>query len=365
VKTALFVLLGAFALFHIANLIRCASRSASGVRPTGMQVLIGFVTNFFDTLGIGNFAPTTVAYRWLRIVPDELIPGTMNVGHTLPVIAMAFIFIGVVEVETVTLLTMIGAAVLGAWLGAGLVTTLPRRAIQVGMGIALLAAAGLFTMTQFEAFPVGGEALALGTGELVFAAVGIFVCGALMTIGVGLYAPCMILVALLGMNPKAAFPIMMGACAFLMPVASAKFIRSDKHDVRPSFGLTLGGLPAVFLAVWLFENLSVTVVRWFVIAAALISGVGMLRAGGAMMSRVLPGGLAALAVVLLAAKRWIAESWVAPQSSIDNTALQQAEEHRVAGDVADVYGAIYIASAVLVFLAVALLAWQRLRRSKT
>ena len=84
-----------------------------------------------------------------------------------------------------------------------------------------------------------------------------------------------------------------------------------------------------------------------------------------MMSRVLPGGLAALAVVLLAAKRWIAESWVAPQSSIDNTALQQAEEHRVAGDVADVYGAIYIASAVLVFLAVALLAWQRLRRSKT
>lgn len=275
-KTALFVSLGALALLHVVNLVRVAMRSDDGTRPTGIQLAIGFVTNFFDTLGIGNFAPTAAAYRLLRVVPDELIPGTMNVGHTLPVITMAFIFIGVVEVEAVTLVVMITAAVLGAWLGAGAVTRLPRRAIQIGMGSALIVAAGLFTMAQFDSFPAGGEALALGGVPLAFAAASIFSFGALMTIGVGLYAPCMILVALLGMNPKAAFPIMMGACAFLMPVASARFIRAEKHGIRATLGLTVGGLPAVFLAAFLIESLPLDEVRWLVIVVALYSGVVML-----------------------------------------------------------------------------------------
>ena len=276
--TPLFLLLGFFALVHVIILAGHARRGAAGARPTWAQLAIGFVTNFFDTLGIGNFAPTTAAYRWLRIVPDELIPGTMNVGHTLPVVAMAFIFIGVVEVEPMTLVSMITAAILGAWLGADIVSKLPRRAIQIGMGIALITAAGLFVMAHFEAFPVGGQALALDGPALVGAITGIFVLGALMTIGVGLYAPCMILVALLGMNPKSAFPIMMGACAFLMPVASARFMRRGKQHVPAAVGLTLGGIPAVFLAAYLVVSLPLTAVRWLVIAVSLYSGVVMVRA---------------------------------------------------------------------------------------
>ena len=231
-----------------------------------------------DTRGIANFAPTTAAYRFLRVVPDAWIPGTMNVRHTLPVVAMAFVFIGVVEVESTTLCVMIASAILGSWLGAGVVTRLPRRAIQIGMGIALLAAEVLFTMAHFDAFPVGGDALALDAAELTIAALCVAAFGALQTIGIGLYAPCMILVALLGMNPKAAFPIMMGACAFLMPVASARFIRREKYHHRAALGLTVGGLPAVFLAAYVVKSLPLTGVRWLVIVISAYAGIMMLLA---------------------------------------------------------------------------------------
>ena len=123
------------------------------IRPPGRtEIAVGFVTNFFDTLGIGSFATTTVAYKVLRLVPDELIPGTMIVGHALPVIAQAFIFIAVVKVDLMLLLSMVAASVVGGWLGAGVVSRLPRRPIQIGMGVALLAAALFMAMSQLGWF---------------------------------------------------------------------------------------------------------------------------------------------------------------------------------------------------------------------
>src|SRR6476620_8812925 len=106
--------------------------------PTLVEIAIGAVTNFFDALGIGSFAPTTAAFRWLGLVPDRVIPGTLNVGHALPSVAQALIFIAIVEVEPWTLAGMIGASVAGAWCGAGVVAGWDRRRVQIGMGLALL-----------------------------------------------------------------------------------------------------------------------------------------------------------------------------------------------------------------------------------
>ena len=136
----------------------------------------------------------------------------------------AFIFIAIVKVEMTTLTALIAASVAGAWLGAGLVASWPRRRVQLGMGLALLAAASFFAMTNLNVFPAGGNALGLRSPLLWVGIAGNFMLGALMTLGIGLYAPCMILIALLGMNPQAAFPIMMGSCAFLMPVGGLRFI---------------------------------------------------------------------------------------------------------------------------------------------
>jgi uncharacterized membrane protein YfcA len=274
-----------FTVTWIADLRRRRAVSAAGadgrVSPGPLAVSVGFVTNFFDTLGIGSFATTTSMYKLRRMVDDRVIPGTLNVGHSLPVITQAFIYIVLVDVEPWTLLLLIGASVAGAWLGAGVVSGWPRRRVQIGMGTALLVAATLMFMTQLGLVPGGGEAHALAGPRLAAAIAGNFALGSLMTLGIGLYAPCMIMISLLGMNPAAAFPIMMGSCAFLMPVGSARFIRRGAYARRAAVGLTLGGVPAVLIAAYLVTSLPVHAVRWLVIGVVVYTAVAMLRSAAA------------------------------------------------------------------------------------
>jgi uncharacterized membrane protein YfcA len=278
-KVILFVSLAVVVLVFLVVWIREGQR-AWGQRglPTMLQSAIGFVTNFFDTLGIGSFAPTTALFRMFGTVPDERIPGTLNVGHAIPVLAQAFIYIAIIDVDFATLSTLIAAAVLGAWLGAGVVAHWSRRRIQIGMGLALLVAAALFIATNLQLFPGGGVALGLHGGSLAAAFAGNFVLGSLMTLGIGLYAPSLIMISLLGMDPKAAFPIMMGSCAFLMPVASIRFIRSGAYELRPALGLALAGLPAVLIAAYIVRSLPLTAVRWLVIVVVLYTSATMLAA---------------------------------------------------------------------------------------
>jgi uncharacterized membrane protein YfcA len=281
-KFALFVALGVVGAVYLAVLV-AAVRHARGraggapVAPGPFELVLGFVTAFFDTLGIGSFAPTTAALKLRRLVPDEDIPGTLNVGHTLATIAQAFIFIAIVTVDMKTLVLMIGAAVLGSWVGAGFAADAPRRKIQVAMGLALLVAAVFFVMKNLDKSLHGGEALALSGWQLAAGLVGNFVLGALMEVGVGLYAPCMVLVSLLSMNPTAAFPIMMGSCAFLMPVGSIRFIRSGRYSLRTALGLSVAGVPAVLLAAFVVKSLPLVTLRWLVIAVVLYAAVSMLR----------------------------------------------------------------------------------------
>lgn len=245
-------------------------------RPGGVDLAIGAVTSFFDTLGVGAFAPTTAAFKVLRRVPDDEIPGTLNVGHALPTVAQALIFIAVVDVEPLTLVSMIAAAVLGAWIGVAFVARAPRRTIQIAMGVALLAAAGLFLAAVLGVTPAGGDARGLAGAKLAFAVGANFILGALMMLGVGLYAPCLILVSLLGMNPLVAFPIMMGSCAFLMPVGGARFVASGRYRLSAALGLAIGGLPAVLVAAYIVKSLPLDWLRILVVVAVVYAAVSML-----------------------------------------------------------------------------------------
>lgn len=245
-------------------------------RPRAMDTVIGFVANFFDTLGIGSFATTTAAFKFLGRPRDEEIPGTLNVGHAMPTIAQALIFVALVTVDVVTLFAMILAAMAGAWVGGSIVVRLPRRAIQLGMGIALLCAAVLFSATNLQMLPGGGEAIGLKGIVLVGAVVGNFVLGGLMMLGIGLYAPCLLLVSLLGMSPLAAFPIMMGSCALLMPVGSYQFFRSGRFNARAALGLAIGGIPAVLIAAFIVKSLPLVWLRWLVVIVVLYASLMML-----------------------------------------------------------------------------------------
>lgn len=257
------------------------------VQPTPLQLFVGAVTNFFDTLGIGSYATSTAMFRAWRLVPDELIPGTLNVGHVLPTVVQAVIYMTIVQVDFTTLALLLFAAAAGAWFGAGIVAGMPRRTVQLAMGSALFLAAGIMLLQLLGRVPGGGADLGL-TGAKLAIGIGVnFVLGALMTLGIGLYAPCMIMISLLGMDPKAAYPIMMGSCAFLMPVGGINFIRKDAYHLRTAVGLALGGPLAVLVAAFIVKELPILYMRWLVVivvvytASSMISAAAKTRTAGA------------------------------------------------------------------------------------
>ncbi|HEX5217359.1 MAG TPA: sulfite exporter TauE/SafE family protein [Vicinamibacterales bacterium] len=282
IRNALLVVLAALAVVFIIGWRRAAAVAVTtdrrgSQRPSLLQLTIGFVTNFFDTLGIGSFATTTAIYKLLRMVADERLVGTLLIGHSLPVVAQAFIFLVVVQVDPVVLAMLIAVSVLGSWLGAGLVSTLPRRPIQIGMGIGLIAAALFMAMSQMGWFPGGGTALTLTAGRLVIALMVNFVLGALLTLGIGSYAPSLILFSLLGMDPRAAFPIMMGSGGMMAMAGGLRFMKAGRFDTRAALGLTLGGIPAVLLAGLVVQSLPLSVLRWVVVVVVVYAATAMLR----------------------------------------------------------------------------------------
>ena len=253
------------------------------IRPSSGDVTIGVVTNFLDTLGIGNYAQITAWFKLRGRPPDELIPGTLNVGNAVSQILSALLFVTAVPVEPVLLMAMIISAGAGAWIGAGIVSRMPRRMIQIFMGVALLLAAAFFTMTNLGIIPPTGSAMGLEGWRFAVAVVANFVLGALMCVGIGNYAPSMALLSFLGMHPIAAYPIMMASDAILIPVASLGFLRSGRFAPAVAVGLTLGAIVGTLAAFPLVKTLGnhLTLMRWAVTAVIAYAAFAMLRSAQA------------------------------------------------------------------------------------
>jgi uncharacterized membrane protein YfcA len=276
-KLALLAALVIVNIAFVAAWVRSGREHPHRDRPTLGDLLIGFVTDFGDALGIGSFAPTTAIYKLRGSPDDELIPGTLNIGHNGAAFFETLVFTTVVAVEPVLLASMVASATVGAWLGAGIVGRLPRRAIQICMGVALLTAAVFFTMKNLGAFPAGGSSMGLGGWRFAVAVGANFALGALLAIGIGNYAPSVVLLSLLGLHPLAAFPIMMGTCGIVQPVAGLRFLKSGRFAWGPSLGLVFGGLFGVLLAVYVVKQLPLWVLRWVVIVVVIYAAVSMLR----------------------------------------------------------------------------------------
>lgn len=241
--------------------------------------IFAFVCLFFDVLGIGAFAPHTTLYRAFKQVDDRVIPGTLNAGNAIPTVLQALIFIKLIVVDTFTLVSMIIAAVLGSLLGAKFVSRWDKRKIQFSMGFALLITAGFMFASALGWLDMNGNATILQGVSLVIGIVVNFILGALMTIGVGLYSPCMALVSLLGMSPTAAFPIMMGSCAFLMPSCGITFIKANAYNRKAAICASIAGSVGVLLAAFIVKSLPLQVLRWGVVIVVVYTAFTMLHAG--------------------------------------------------------------------------------------
>jgi uncharacterized membrane protein YfcA len=262
----------------IVTWIAIAKRRQLPERPTWADGVIGAVTNFLDTFGIGSYAQITALFKLRGRPVDELIPGTLNVGSTVPAFLGSLLFFGAIAVEPVLLASMVISSGFGAWTGAGVVSRMSRRSIQLVMGVALLIAAGFFVMTAVGVLPPSGTAMGLRGWRFVVAVLANFVFGALMCVGIGNYAPSMVLLGFLGMHPIAAYPIMIGSDGVLIPIASLGFLRSGRFSHGVAVGLTLGGLLGTLVAFPLIKTIGehLALMRWVVIVVILYAALSML-----------------------------------------------------------------------------------------
>ena len=236
--------------------------------------IIGFVANFFDTLGIGSFAPSSAGFKLTKSVDDILVPGTLNVGDTVPVCVEAFLFFGFVEMDALTLILMIVASILGAFVMADIVSKFGRKKVRYALFVGLFLLASVVLMRNLGIGPFGEQGTALGLRgiKLVVAVVANFIFGALMSIGVGLYAPCMAMVLALGMNAGCAFPAMMGSCAFLMAFGNGpKFIQAGRFDMVACWTQAIFGAIGVFVAYVFVGHMDINVLTKIIVAVVYIT----------------------------------------------------------------------------------------------
>lgn len=275
------VVLAAQAAGMVIDFLRHKGDDGGGSWGGGLG--IGFVTNFFDTLGIGSFAPTTLLFDVTKQLKNPRhLPGTLNVGHAIPVLTQAILFTTTVAVQPLTLVALIGSATVGSYIGSNFVTKLPAKKVQLYMGVALIATAILMALRQLGMIDIlGADNTATGLSgiRLIIGVVGNFIFGALMTVGCGLYAPCMAMVYMLGMSPLVAFPIMMGSCAGLMPAASINFIRTGDYARKLSLGLGIGGVVGVFIAFTFVKSLNLDILVFLIVLVVLYTGATYIKKG--------------------------------------------------------------------------------------
>lgn len=261
---ALLIPVGLAVLLFAIVLLRAAIRQSA--TPSLEALVVGAVVNFFDTLGIGSFAPTTAWLKFRRLVPDRLIPPTMLVGLTPPSMMEAIIFLILlgVLVDPVLLVGCVLALLVGGLLGAPLVARTRVWIVQLVVAIALVLAATAYAMTNLQLFPGGGTANSLPLMWLIIAIIANFGFGLLLNFGVGNYAPTLVMLSLMGMDPRLCFPIMAGGAAITGAGASMRHIKLGTADLRIALGLAIGGIPAVLVAAFLVKSMPLEMLRWLV-----------------------------------------------------------------------------------------------------
>ena len=272
-KAILGLMTSFFGVYYIRDVI--INRKLFSNKPWSILLGTGFISNFFDTLGIGSFAQQTVVFKLFKLVDDRLIPGTMNVGNTIPTVIQAFIFMISVKVDPVTLVSVSIAAPVGAVLGAGVVAKMPRRKIQLGMATSLMVVALIILAGQLNLMPVGEMAIGLSGWKLAIIIGMSLIFGSLQTIGVGFYGPCMAMVYILGMHPATAFPMMMTATGMLMAAGGARFVKENAYDRKTAISLTIAGVVAVFIAAYLVKSLPLDGLKWVVCGVVMYTSVLM------------------------------------------------------------------------------------------
>lgn len=235
-----------------------------------------FFIFFLSTFGVSDFAISTVIYRKLDWVSDKKLPGTLNAQGVIPLAVMSFAYITSIEVDVLTLLLLITAQVMGAYIGPRFVVKLPGDTIRKFVGSGLVLATLVILANNLNLVPSGGVATSLRGYKLLVGVLALFTFGALNNIGIGSFALTMVTVHALGLNPSVAFPIMVGAAAFSISVGSMQFIKFKQYSRKITLYCSLFGVIGVIFAVSIVKNLDLAMLQWLVAIVLAYTGVDML-----------------------------------------------------------------------------------------
>lgn len=282
---------------YLGALLYKVVRETSSWPPRAEAIAVGAVANFFDTLGIGSFAPTLAWFRFRKLTPDKDMPLTMLCGYTPPSLLQGVIFLILlgVLVDPWLLLGSIVALVIGAYAGVPIAARSPVRLVQGVVGAALLMAAIFYALSNLGLMPAGGTVTSLPLGPSLIVVVVSFLLGVLLSFGVGNYAPTLAILSLMGMDPRIAFPIMAASAGFGGIAASVRCVKLVKLDWRIVAGLTLGAIPAVLVAAFIVKSLPLVYLRWLVAVVVTYAGITLLYAA-VRGARVVPEDAAEAAV---------------------------------------------------------------------
>lgn len=275
------------ALWLFIGIVRKAAKSNQLV-PKAEALALGAVTNFFDTLGIGSFAPTIAWFRFRKMVPDRLMPLTMFIGYTIPAILQGVIFLTLIDVDPVLLFGCIIAIVVGGYVGVPIAARSPVRLIQAVVGVALLIAAFFYCLMNLGLMPAGGAANSLPPVLAVVAIAANLIFGILLSFGVGNYAPSLAMFSLMGMDPRLAFPIMAAGAGFSGIAGGYQCLRKVELDWRVVLGLTVGALPSVLIAALVVKEMDLVMLRWLVVVVVTYAGIVLLMTAARKRDLVAP-----------------------------------------------------------------------------
>lgn len=267
---------GAFAVVFIKDLI---AHKGQVLKENGNPIamaIASFIIFFLSTFGISDFAIGASVYPKLKWVDDKKLPGTLNTACVIPVAVMALAYISSINVGLATLIVPIAAQVIGAYISPRFVAKAPVNTIKKFVIAGLFVAAILILAGKLGVYPTGGTASSLTGIKLVVLGVLCLIFGALNNIGIGSYALTMATVYALGLNPSIAFPIMMGACTFSVPVGSMQFIKLDDYSRKITLFASTFGIIGVLVAAFVVKSLDVSILQWVVVAIILYSAVTML-----------------------------------------------------------------------------------------
>jgi uncharacterized membrane protein YfcA len=260
------VVLVAVGIAFVSYLVRAAIR-ADQLSLRLEPLLVSPIINFFDTLGIGSFAPTMAWMRFRKLVPDQRIPMTMLTGYTPSTFIQALILLALlgVGVDPVLLIGSVLAISLGAMVGVPWAVGSSVRTVQLIVAAALMLAALFYTLANLDLMPVGGHASSLPLPQTLFAIGASFVFGVLLNFGVGNYAPTLALLSLMGMDPRLVFPIMATGSTLAGAAAATRLVKLADLDLRVVLSLALGSIPGVLAATFLVKEMDLVMLRWLVV----------------------------------------------------------------------------------------------------